>query len=209
MTAIQRHGVRVAAALLAGATALLSLSVRAAEPVVPAPEPTLRLLSQSQYANTIANIFGPDVGVKIRFAPVNRVDGLLAVGRSTAVLTSGALDPLDAAARSIAAQVIDAAHRSLLVPCKPVAADVRDDQCARRFFSQVGRLISRRALTPQELEQAVELAGRGVGTVKSTDGFYSGLAFALAGMLVSPQFLYVWEQAEPDPAHADRWRLDG
>src|SRR5580765_5865538 len=52
-------------------------------------EPSLRLMSQSQYINTIQAIFGPDVAVKVRFAPIRREDGLLAVGSSDAVLTSG------------------------------------------------------------------------------------------------------------------------
>src|SRR5690349_1438331 len=73
------------------------------------PEPGLRLISQSQYVNSIHRIFGEDIAVRIRFAPVKRIDGLLAVGASTAVLTPGALDPLDATARGIAAQVTDEA----------------------------------------------------------------------------------------------------
>src|SRR5579883_3400820 len=67
--------------------------------VVPAPQPTLRLISQSQYVNTIDQIFGSDIAVKIRFAPVKRDDGLLAVGASSAVLTTGGLDPIEATAR--------------------------------------------------------------------------------------------------------------
>jgi hypothetical protein len=199
-----RHPIGIAVALiLAGAC---SPAANSASPVVPAPEPTLRLISQSEYSSSIARIFGPDIVVKTRFAPVNRVDGLLGVGRSTAVLTSGGLDPLDAAARSVAAQVVDPAHRHYLVPCAPVSPGARDDQCARNFFAKVGRLIYRRQLTNDELAQAIDVAGRAAG---STGGFYAGLSYALSGMLVSPQFLYLWENSEPDPAQADAWRLDG
>ena len=70
-------------------------TARAQAPAAPtAPDATLRLISQSQYVNTIQGIFGADIGVRVRFAPVNRVDGLVAVGASSAVLTIGGLDPL-------------------------------------------------------------------------------------------------------------------
>jgi hypothetical protein len=176
-----------------------------AEPVIAAPEPTLRLISQSQYINTISQIFGLDVAVKIRFAPVKRDDGLLAVGASTAVLTSGGLDPLDAAARAVSEQVVDPARRSFLIPCKPANAAVRDDKCAREFLSKVGRLLYRRPLTDQEVAQAVDTAGRAVGPAGD---FYAGLGYALSRMLVSAQFLFVREIAEPDPNAAGTWRLD-
>ena len=81
------HIASVFIALLTLAAA--ATSVFAVEPEVPGSTPTLRLISQGGYANTISRIFGPDIAVKVRFAPVNRVDGLLGVGRSTAVLTSG------------------------------------------------------------------------------------------------------------------------
>jgi hypothetical protein len=177
-----------------------------AEPSIPAPEPTLRLISQSEYANTISRIFGPDIAVKVRFAPVNRVDGLLAVGRSTTVLTGGGLDPLDATARAVAAQVVDLAHRAFLIPCTPAKPDRRDDQCARAFFKKVGRLIYRRPLSNDELTLTAGIAGDAVGPAGD---FYSGLAYSLSGMLVSPQFLYIWEKAEPDPARPGAQRLDG
>ena len=95
-----------------------------AGPAVPAQEPALRLISQSQYVNTISRIFGPDIAVKIRFAPVNRVDGLLAVGASTAVDT-GELDPLERR-RARSPSKWSTAHRAFLVPCtRP--PDARDD----------------------------------------------------------------------------------
>ena len=83
---------------------------------------------------------------------------------------------------------------------------MRDDQCARTFFKKVGRLVYRRRLTSDELDQATGIAGDAVGTAGD---FYSGLAYSLSGMLISPQFLYIWERSEPDPARGDARRLDG
>jgi uncharacterized protein DUF1592/uncharacterized protein DUF1588/uncharacterized protein DUF1595/uncharacterized protein DUF1585 len=169
-------------------------------------EPSLRLISQSQYIDTIQAIFGPDVAVKVRFAPVRREDGLLAVGASDAVLTSGALDPLEASARAVAEQVIAPERRPFLIGCQPANPKAADPQCARSFFAKVGRLLYRRPLSEAELNDVVTIAGRAVGP---SGDFYDGLAYALSGMLVSPEFLFVREAAEPDPNLNGTWRLDG
>jgi hypothetical protein len=112
-----------------------------------APAPSLRLLSASQYTNIVHSIFGTDIAIKVRFAPVKRTDGLVSVGSSKAVITPGALDPLDSAARSVAQQVIAPERRAFLIPCKPAATNAPDDKCTRLFLSRVGRLLYRRPRT--------------------------------------------------------------
>lgn len=168
------------------------------------PEPGLRLMSQSQYINTIQRIFGQDIAVKIRFAPVKREDGLLAVGSSGAVITSGALDPLDATARAVAEQIVDEKRRAYLVPCRPASPTTGDAACAGEFLGQAGRLLYRRPLTAAELAKVTDTAGRAAVIRKD---FYAGLAHALAGMMVSPQFLYIRENAVPGGPNGG-WRLD-
>jgi hypothetical protein len=122
-------------------------------------------------------------------------------------VTSGALDPLDASARSIAAQAVDPAHRRSSFParaCKnqmPVTINARAP-----FLPRVGRLIYRRPLTSEELTRAVETAGAAVGP---SGDFYAGLRYTLSAMLISPEFLFVREMAEPDPGRPGAWRLDG
>jgi hypothetical protein len=159
--------------------------------------PTLRLLTQAQYENAIASVFGSDIAVKVRLAPVNRVDGLLEVGARTAMLNTGALDPLESSAREIAAQVVEPARRAYLFPCKPADPARADNACAGQFLSRVGRLLYRRPLRQGELSQAVALAGQAAGV---SNDFYDGIAYALSGMLVSPEFLFIHETAVPTPA---------
>jgi Protein of unknown function (DUF1588)/Protein of unknown function (DUF1592)/Protein of unknown function (DUF1595)/Protein of unknown function (DUF1585) len=178
----------------------------ASEPSVPPQPLALRLISESQYIDTISNIFGADIAPKVRFAPVKRVDGLVGVGASSAILTSGGLDPLESTARSVAAQVVDPAHRPFLVPCEPENPKAADARCASAFFRKVGRLLYRRPLSDDELAKIVDAAGRAVGPAGD---FYDGLSYALSGMLVSPEFLFIRENAEPDPSRSGAWRLDG
>ncbi len=176
------------------------------EPTVPATSPTLRLVSQSQYVHTIEAVFGPDIAIKVRFTPVKRTDGLAAMGAGKTVVTAGVIGPLEGAARAVARQVVDPERRGHLVSCIPEDVNLRDDLCARRFFSKVGRFLYRRPLTEQELTEKIAVAGAAVG--KSGD-FYSGLAAGLSGMLISPNFLFIQETVEPDPTHPGTWRLDG
>ena len=200
--------VLIAVAAVAAISALAAWWWTGREPsptLAKAPEPTIRLLSQSQYVSTIAQIFGSDIQVKVRFAPVRRDEGLVGVGASSAVLTSGGLDPLEAAGRSVAEQVVAPERRGFLIPCVPANAKERDDKCAREFFTVAGRLLYRRPLMKTEIERVVDTAGTAVGPAGD---FYAGLAYALSGMLVSPDFLFIRERAEPDPRTSGSWRLD-
>lgn len=180
--------------------------VQGAEAQQGAPDGALRLISQSQYLNTIRRVFGRDVAVNVRFAPVSRTDGLLAVGAWSAVLTTGALDPLESSARLIAQQVVEERRRDALVPCRPANREAADAACARAFFTRIGRLLYRRPLSDDELDMYVAAAGASVG---HGGDFYDGLASSLSAMLVSPHFLFIREQMEADPASPGGWRLDG
>src|SRR6185436_2887378 len=64
----------------------------------------IRRLSQEQYRNIIADVFGPTVKVGGRFEPDIRRDGLLAVGASQVSVTASGLEDYDQIARSVANQ---------------------------------------------------------------------------------------------------------
>ncbi|MDY0006129.1 MAG: DUF1592 domain-containing protein [Spongiibacteraceae bacterium] len=170
-----------------------------------AVQPTMRLISQPQYLNTVRAIFGPQIQLNVRFAPIRRVEGMMALGAGQAVVTSGALDSLDRAAHLVAAQVVDPEFRQFTIPCQPAAMDKRNDACARQFIEGVGELLYRRAITKSEVASLVDLAGSSVGVAGD---FYDGLELALVGMLLSPNFLFIQEQIEPDPNHSGAFRLD-
>ena len=168
--------------------------------------PSLRLLSQSQYADSISAIFGTSMVPNVRFAPVQRVDGLLSAGARTAGMTTGALEPMFRSAEDVALKVVDPAHRDRFIPCRPADSKKRDDACARVFLSSVGRLIYRRDLGSSETNRLLRIAG---DVAEEGRNFHSGIAAALAYMLSSPDFLYVRESYEPDPMRPGQWRLDG
>jgi hypothetical protein len=166
----------------------------------------MRRLTEAQYRNTIADIFGPDIVVAGRFEPIVRpAHQLIATGATTASISPAGIEQFDAIGRGIAAQAFDPAHRATFVPCTPKSAVQPDDDCVRATLVPIGRYLFRRPLTAGEQSAYLKMAN--AAATRSGD-FYAGLQLALAAMLVSPDFLYVVESAEPDPARPSELRLD-
>lgn len=191
---------------LASALALASLGATS-----PVPQPDSRIvgmrrISEAQYRNSIADIFGPDIRVAGRFEPIVRpVHELIASGARAAAISPTGLENFDAMARVIAAQVFDASHTAQFVPCQPADAKRADDACARAVLAPLGRYLFRRPLSASEQAYYVRLASIASGKAGS---FTKGLELSLGAMLVAPDFLYAIERAERDRASPDGWRID-
>jgi hypothetical protein len=192
------------AALVTGV--LMLVGCAPTEPPVKAAPPAMRRLSNDQYRNTIADIFGPQITVAGQADPLTRTDGLLAIGARAVRVTPAGLEKFYGLGKSIAQQVVAPENRAGEFPCTPEVVAGPDAGCARQFFSKVGRLLYRRPLTAGELEVAVTAANEGA---QQTGDFYRGIALSLANMLTTPQFLFVVDELEPDPAHPGMQRLTG
>ena len=163
----------------------------------------MRRLTEAQYRNTIKDIFG-DVTLGGRFEPDTRDGMLIAVGASKATITPGGFEQYDAMAMGIAGQVVSPQRRKEYMPCKPASETAPDDACARTFLTKVGSFLYRRPLTEQEITDKLKIAQVGTTQAKT---FYFGLQLALARLLDSPQFLFVQEQAVPDPSRPGGLKL--
>ncbi len=166
----------------------------------------LRALTQEQYLNTLAYVFGPDVQVNANFPPAQRTDGLLALGTGRGGISSAQLELYQKAAVTVAQMVVDVDRRAFLLTCTPKDARAADPECAREFFSHVGRLMHRRPLAQTELAEYVNEASNAANSLKD---FYRGLAVSIEAMLISPDVLFVVESSEPDPKAKGVERLDG
>jgi len=184
--------------------ALLLVACGSREPATRGGPPTLRLLTESQYRNTIADVFGDHIEVAARFDPIVRVEGLLAIGAGRATVTPFGVERYIALARAIATQVMAEGNRELLVPCRPADTAVFDADCAGRFMAQTGRYLFRRPLATAEKAAFVQLAERAAA---SRGNFHDGLAYGLQAMLASPEFLFVAENVVTD--EAGNPQLDG
>ena len=203
-----------ASAAIAAAVSLANCSqpatqreVAVAAPATPSvsSERRLRLMTSDQYLNTLAYVFGPNVRPDVRFAPLQRTDGLLSVGTSIAGITAAQMEVYQKTAASVAAQVVNPENRKFLLPCAPKSDTARDDVCARAFLKKVSRLLYRRPLDEKRLEEWVAQAGEGADRLKN---FHTGLGSALEGMLFNPQVLFLSEHLEADPNNTGRLRLD-
>src|SRR5579862_2022605 len=119
-------------------------------------ETTLVRLTPEEYQHSIHDIFGTSIRVdQNKVEPGFREDGLVALGNRKLTVGSTELERDETLAQAIAAQVVDAKHRPVLVGCKPKAEDAADDGCARSFITRVGLLLFRRPLTGDELQTFV------------------------------------------------------
>jgi hypothetical protein len=198
----------VLAVLMAGIVASSPGYLRAAD-VRPIEVPTpadARLISQDQFKNVLSGVLGEKIKTAMRFAPVPRVKGLLAIGASSVTITPAQFAQLEAAARAIADQVADAGHRDYLVPCTAPANQTAAQACLRKFYSNVGRLLFRRPLLESEVSGYTQNALK-FSQLQGGD-FYRGLASSFVTMLLAPDFLMTIERTEPDTAHKGSVRLD-
>ena len=194
--------VGLAAAVQAKASAPEQAYVEPAGHAAPAK---VRLLTDEQYRNTIAHIFGADIDVQARFAQMRRGrGGLLAVASTTAGISATDAEAFHRTAYAVADQVVDPTHRNRLIPCRPAKENAADSACAKRFLERTGALLFRRPLTEAELNDAVDTSVRAANEFYD---FYKGLSYALGGMLSSPKVLFVIEATEPDPDRPGAQRL--
>ncbi len=152
----------------------------------------LRRLSEQEYRNSIADIFGKNIAVQGMFEPQIRIGGLVATSTAVLSITPAGFESFSKMADSIAIQVTDEAHRGKLVSCTPKSARAPDDACAAAFFGHYGLMLFRRPLTDAERQVRVKLAR---DMTKSSGDFYGGLRYGLAQMLQSPNFLFRKERA--------------
>jgi hypothetical protein len=174
----------------------------AAQDISVSGPPILRRLTQVQYANIVTDVFGPNVRAGGRFEPDLRYESLIAIGTSQASITASGFEQYDTAARSVAAQVLGNKElRNAVMPCTPQSETAADDKCAATFLSDVGHYFYRRPVTAAELQPLVKMASE---AAKATGDFYAGLQTGLSVMMVSPQFLFRQERAEPAPGGGTR-----
>ncbi len=194
--------------LLCAAIAVITLTAcgQSDAPKTAGAPPDMRRLTEEQYRNTIADVFGTSIKIGGRIDSLVRTNGLLELGARSAAITPSGLEKFDQLARSIADQVVDPAHRDILIGCAPPIADAFDEYCVRQFFTRVGRMLYRRPLTKDELTARINAASL---ASKNLADFHQGVALSLAAMLVSPNFLFVIDTTEDDPDHAGQLRLDG
>lgn len=165
-----------------------------------------RRLTESQYRNTIADVFGPDIKINGRFEPERRDDGLLAIGSAKLSISAAGFEQYYSMAKSTADQVFDDRRRDRFLTCRPDDPKTADAKCLEPFIRDYGLRLFRRPLSTPEVQARLTAATKGAALAKD---HVVAMKLALTSLLMAPEFLFRIEIAEPDPGHRGDLRLDG
>ena len=196
-------GLVIAALVVAGLFAVGSLQL-GGEPQTDGGAATTRRLNESQYKQSIADVFGKDISVPGRFEPPLRESGLLAIGEGKVAVSPSGFEQYELRARDIAAQVLSPDRRADFVSCAPEIGSV-DTACVKDFFARYGAALYRRPLSAGELDSTLQLTRL---AAQQTGDLYKGLEIGLSRLLASPNFIFRSEVSEPVAAAAGEARLD-
>jgi hypothetical protein len=140
------------------AVAAIAIGVPAYAASLPSVEvATLRRLTQDEYRNSIADIFGHEIEVRGVFEPTLRVGGLQAASTTVLSVTPVGFESFTKMADSIAVQVTAEKYRPKL-PCAPKDAKAPDDACTEQVLSHYGMMLFRRPLASDDLKSRVALS---------------------------------------------------
>jgi hypothetical protein len=154
---------------------------------------SLRRLTEQEYRNSIADVFGKEIEVRGTFEPTKRTGGLEAVSTALLSVTPVGFESFNKLATDIASQVTAEKYRPKL-PCAPKDLKSPDDACAGKILSHYGLLLFRRPLTAAELDSRIALSRR---MTERTNDFYAGVQYALSMLLQLPDFVFRTEVAIP------------
>jgi hypothetical protein len=162
-------------------------SPRGSAPSVELPVNGLALLTESQYRNSIRDLFGSGIALPARLERIQDIDGFQALGASVTAVSPVGAERFESAAFQVAEQVLEESMRAEWMPCIPSDELFSDASCAAEALEQIGARIWRRPLLSEEVETLTALSTEAADVLEN---FYEGLQFGLAGLLMSPNFLY-------------------
>ncbi len=165
-------------------------------PAVSPATPRLRRLTQVQYRNALADLFGDDLVLPVSLEPDVREEGFQSIGASSTSISPRGVEQYEDAAYDVAEQVVDWPDRmSMWMDCS--IDDGVTAACAEALASTLGRRAWRRSLEPDEVAHVAEIILR-IGAEAEDES--TGVMFGIAAILMDPRFLYRVELGEDDGA---------
>ncbi|MFO0724262.1 MAG: DUF1592 domain-containing protein [Myxococcota bacterium] len=158
----------------------------AAVPITAPSGAALRRLSAEEIRRSIRDLFGEDLTLTEPLEPETTEDGLRAIGAADATISPWGVEQLETLAFDVADQVLSVPARRVALGVEAPSGAV-DLPLTRRFVTEVGRRAWRRPLTEAEIAKISSTATTAGGTLGD---FHQGLAFAIAAILESPNFLF-------------------
>lgn len=162
-----------------------------------------RVLLAAQYRNAVEDLLGPEAAAAVTPLKDVPVNGLTAVGASVLAVSGAAVDRYEENAY-LAAQTALRTRRGNLIPCTAQGFD--DAACMQQVASRLVPRAFRRPATSDELTRWTQVA---LEAARAYEVFDRGVEFLAAGLLQSPQFLYLAETGEAVSGQPERRQLTG
>lgn len=172
-------------------------------PFVPATARLRRLLGY-QYKNAIADLLGAEAAAVVRPPADGLLNGFAAIANASLAVAPAEVELYEQNAFAAAALAIQSNDALPFRLCTPIAYD--DAACAQQIIALWGKRVYRRTLSSDEVTRWTQVLLDGAEVYGDFD---FGLEFVLAGMLQSPNFLYMVEVGVPVPNEVGRQRLTG
>ncbi len=173
------------------------------EPVFPPFAPGVlrpRVMLGQWYRNTVRDLLGTNAMNAVTVTPDLTEGGLVTIGASSKSVTPTDVTRYeDNAFLAAQAALADANGRSRVIPCTP--ANTMDSACMEQVVTTLGRRVFRRPLTTDEVTRWRTI---GLSAAAAYRDFTRGVEFVIAGLLQSPNFIYLDERGVADAATG--WR---
>jgi hypothetical protein len=164
----------------------------------------LRVLTQSEYKNALADLLGT-ISTPLVLPDDTALAGFVSIGASEVAINAPAVALYETASRAATAEVFaDADRWHTFVGCQP-KADLSDG-CVVSFIQKAGKRAYRRDLTEAELQRWLQVGKEAAALPGSSAA--QGLATVTSGLLQSLNFLYRVETNQLD-ASSGRLKYDG
>jgi hypothetical protein len=160
--------------------------IAACKNIDPGPSP-LRRLTRSEYDNTVRDLLGDTRRLGHGFPGEESTNGFTNNAETRSV-SDVLVERYLAAAEQLATDAV--AKLGTLLPCDPATAS--EAACLDLFLDSFGKRAWRRPLTAPEKDNL-----KAAFAVGRPDGFAQGIGAVVELMLLSPQFLYRYEQGVP------------
>jgi len=165
--------------------------------------PKLRVLTQSEYMNSLTDVLGAPVTTALTLPPDTFISGFTAVGAAEVTINASAVEQYETAGRAAAAEVFaDPTRWQKFVGCQP-KADL-SDACVTTFLKTAGKRAFRRDLTDAEVTRWLQV---GKDIAQASTSATQGLLAITTGLIQSPYFLYRVETNAKDAS--GRLKYDG
>ncbi|MCA9618150.1 MAG: DUF1588 domain-containing protein [Myxococcales bacterium] len=158
--------------------------------------PAMKRLTTTQYANAIADVFGPQVVLTKALEEDETNELFLSMGAAKVGTSEYGVELYHEAAIDIASQVVaDADGQAALSGCAPFEPGT---SCVADALETYAQQLWRRPVEGEELAALTAIVGQpGSGTAED---WALGMTYAIAAIVASPSFLYMPEVGEVDLA---------